>query len=318
LPAGATISNPTASVPVITFNSANTYTVILVASNTGGTVTAQQVVNVITCQAPTATFTLPANGCTNFTFAATNSSAGSPAPATLWSISPSVNTTVTPSAISNSPVFRTSTTGVYTITLLTSNASGTATATQTINVTACPPTASFSIPATIRFCDVKTFSTTNQTTNPPGTSGTISYTWNVSPNVGLSFFPNRFQQNMSVTISDPTILGYTVTLLARNASGTLTTAQSIVVDDCTTSINENTLGNALDIYPNPARDIVTIAVPAGETYSVKVTNLLGAVVYSETINKEKASINLATIARGVYFITVESKTEKATRKVILD
>jgi hypothetical protein len=116
---------------------------------------------------------------------------------------------------------------------------------------------------------------------------------------------------MSVTISDPTILGYTVTLLARNASGTLTTAQSIVVDDCTTSINENTLGNALDIYPNPARDIVTIAVPAGETYSVKVTNLLGAVVYSETINKEKASINLATIARGVYFITVESKTEKA-------
>ena len=318
LPAGATISNATAAAPSITFNSANTYTVILTAANSGGTVSAQQVVTVNNCQAPTATFTVPATACTQFTFGVGNTSTGSPAPATLWSIAPAANTTISPSAISSNPTFKASAAGVYTITLLTSNASGTATSSQTVQVNACPPAATFTIPASIRFCDVKTFSTTNQTTNPPGTSGAISYTWTVAPNVGLTFFPNRFQQNMSVTISDPTILAYTVTLLARNASGTLTANQTISVDDCTTGVDENSLSNAMDIYPNPARDIVNLALPAGETYNVKITNLLGAVVYNETISKEKASINLGNAARGVYFITVESKTEKVTRKVVLD
>lgn len=313
----ATISNPTANAPTITFNTANSYTVTLTASNSGGTVTSQQIIDVSACQAPSATFTLPAAACTNFTFAASNTSTGSPSPANFWSISPAANTTITPSAIANTPSFKVGAAGVYTITLVTSNASGTATSSQTVSLGTCPPNASFTIPNAIAFCDVKTFTTVNQTQNPPGTSGSITYVWTVSPNVGLSYFPNRFQPNMVVTVSDPTILSYTVNVAATNASGTSTATAVILVDDCT-SITENSLNSALDVYPNPARDNVNVVLPAGETYQVKVTNLLGKVVYSETVNKEKTTINLSSAARGVYFITVESKTEKVTRKVVLD
>jgi PKD repeat protein len=211
-----------------------------------------------------------------------------------------------------------STAGVYTISLVTSNASGTATTTKTLTVGNCPPAVNFTVPASIRFCDVKTFSTTNQTSNPPGTSGSISYTWTVAPNVGLQFFPNRFQQNMSVTISDPTIMAYTVTLTGKNASGTSTTNAVISIDMCTDGIAEGSLNKGLDVYPNPVRDQLNLTLPTGDSYTVKITNLLGTVVYSENVNKEKVSINLANTARGVYFVTVESKTEKVTRKVILD
>lgn len=318
IPAGATLSNATASVPVITFNSPNSYTVLLTASNGNGTVTASQIIVVSACTAPTASFTLPANACTNFTFAAVNNSAGAPAPSNFWSILPANNTTLAPSAIASNPVFRASAAGIYTITLVTSNASGTATASRTLSIGNCPPNASFSIPTSIRFCDVKTFSTTNQTSNPTGVSGTINYTWTVLPNVGLSITPNRFVTNMVVNVTDPTIPQYTVSLNAKNPSGVSTATALILMDDCTTGIADNSLRNAMDVYPNPVRDQLNITLPIGDNYSVKITNLLGSVVYSETTSKEKVSINLANVARGVYFVTVESKTEKVTRKVVLD
>jgi len=318
LPAGGTLSSATASAPVITFNSPNTYTVVLTASNGNGTVSASQVIVVSACTAPTASFTLPASACTNFTFAAVNSSTGAPAPSNFWSILPATNTTLSPSAIASNPVFRASAAGIYTITLVTSNASGTASASQTLSVGNCPPNASFSIPTSIRFCDVKTFSTTNQSTNPPGITGSINYTWTVLPNTGISISPNRFVTNMIVNVTDPTIPQYTVTLNARNPSGVATTTALILMDDCTTSIAENSLRNAMDVYPNPVRDQLNISLPAGDNYTVKITNLLGSVVYTESINKEKVSINLANTPRGVYFVTVESKTEKVTRKVVLD
>lgn len=318
VPAGATLSSATGSVPVITFNAPNTYTVILTATNGNGTVTGSQIIVVSACTAPTASFTLPAAACTNFTFVAVNSSAGAPAPSSFWSILPASNTTLSPSAIATSPVFRASVAGIYTITLVTSNASGTAAVSQTLNIGSCPPNASFSIPTSIRFCDVKTFSTTNQSTNPAGVSGTINYTWTVLPNVGLTITPNRFVTNMVVNVTDPTIPQYTVSLNARNPSGVSTVTALIVMDDCTTGISENSLRNVMDVYPNPVRDQLNITLPVGDNYVVKITNLLGSVVYNETTSKEKVSINLANTARGVYFVTVESKTEKVTRKVVLD
>jgi hypothetical protein len=140
----------------------------------------------------------------------------------------------------------------------------------------------------------------------------------VLPNVGLSITPNRFVTNMVVNVTDPTIPQYTVSLNAKNPSGVSTATALILMDDCTTGIADNSLRTAMDVYPNPVRDQLNITLPVGDNYSVKITNLLGSVVYSETTSKEKVNINLTNVARGVYFVTVESKTEKVTRKVVLD
>jgi photosystem II stability/assembly factor-like uncharacterized protein len=317
-PAGAVFSSPTASAPTITFGTGNTYTITLIATSSSGTNVSTQIISVAPCVAPVASFTAPTSACTSFSFSVNNTSAGAPTPAYFWSISPSGNVTISPSAIASNPVFQVSSATAYTITLVASNASGTASASQVVNVAPCPPTVSFSIPNAIAFCDVKTFTTVNQTTNPPGTSGAINYTWTVFPNTGLNIFPNFFAQNLSVTISDISIPSYTVTLRARNASGTSTITQVIDIEDCT-NINENTLSNAIAIFPNPVKDQVNISLPSSnEAYAIKITNVLGSVIYQSTTAKELTKINLGNNAKGVYFVTIESNTEKITRKIVLD
>ena len=314
----AVFSSPTATAPTITFASSGTYTITLIATNASGSNVSSQVITVAACIAPTASFTLPGNACTNYSFNVVNTSTGAPTPGYFWTISPSNAVTITPGPAAASPDFKIGNPGIYSITLVSTNASGTASTTQTVNVTSCPPAVNFTVPAEIAFCGSKTFSTTNSTTNPPGASGSITYTWSVSPNTGVSVFPNFFQQNLSVTISDPTISSYTVTLRARNASGTSTLANVVAVNDCS-GLNENSLSALLGVYPNPAHDQLNISLPgvAGE-YSVKITNLLGSVVYQEKSSKQNLGVNLANSARGVYFITVETKTEKVTRKIVLE
>jgi photosystem II stability/assembly factor-like uncharacterized protein len=317
----AVFSNPTATAPSITFPGSGTYTITLVSTNSIGTNTSSQVVTVATCVAPVASFTMPTTGCTSYSFGATNGSTGSPSPTYSWSILPSGATTINPSSGSTNPDFKVTTPGVYTVNLISSNPAGNSTASQTINVVACPPNANFSIPDTIRFCDTKTFSTTNVTANPPGATGPITYTWSVNPLTGVSIFPNFFQTNLQVTISNINIPQYTVTLRARNASGTSTVTQVIVVDDCSipTGIAKNSLDNIISVYPNPVRDHMTIHLPtSGESHSLKITNILGSVLYSETTTKENVNINMANQPKGVYFLTVESKEEKVTKKIIVE
>jgi hypothetical protein len=317
----AVFSSPTATAPTITFASGNTYTITLVATNAAGTNTSSQVVTVGTCVSPVSSFTMPSAGCTSFTFGATNSSSGTPSPTYSWSILASGATTISPSPTSANPDFKVTTPGVYTVNLTATNAAGNSTTSQTINVVACPPLVNFSIPDSIRFCDTKTFSTTNVTSNPPGATGPITYTWGVTPITGVSIFPNFFQTNLQVTISNSTIPQYTVTLRAKNASGTSSLTQVIVVDDCSipTGIAKNSLEDVLAVYPNPVHDQMTIHLPAAtEAHSVKITNILGSVIYSEVTAKENLNISMANQAKGVYFLTVESKSEKVTKKIVLE
>jgi len=318
----ATLSSITATNPTITFNSANIYTVTLVASNSVGTNTTSWVVNVIACTAPVASFTLPAQACSNFSFTPGNTSTGAPTPGYLWSVSPAANVTIAPSVAGTNPGIRIGTAGIYSITLLVTNASGTAQTTQTLNVTSCPPVVSFTIPQSFQICDaIKTFSTVQGTTNPLGASGSITYTWSVSPSTGLSYAPNLFSPNLKVTITNTTISSYTVTLRARNASGTSTLTQMIYAD-CVGITERNLLADNLIVFPNPAHEQITVTVPGSvDTYKVKLTNILGSVVFEEKNaknSKENTVINLSNKAKGVYFLTVESNNEKVTKKIVVE
>jgi PKD repeat protein len=278
---------------------------------------------VIACSAPVATFSLPATACSNYSFTTGNTSTGAPAPSYFWSVSPSTNVTITPSPVASAPGIQIGTPGIYSITLLVSNASGTAQTTQTLNVTPCAPIAAFSIPEAVCFTDpIITFSTTNSTSHPAGASGSLSYTWSIVPNNGLSFSPNLFQPNVKVTITNTTISQYTVTLRARNASGTSTVTQVIMASECTGIEEEGSLAQQVSLFPNPAHNQVHITLPvSNDTYSVKLTNLLGSVIFEEKSivgSTEKVSVNIANQPKGVYFLTVENKNEKVTKKFIVE
>jgi len=86
-----------------------------------------------------------------------------------------------------------------------------------------------------------------------------------------------------------------------------------------TSINEKLLNDvSFDIYPNPAKDQITVSLSGkSRNYSLKIYNLLGENVYSQLLEEQAGSINL-NLKSGLYFVNVlDESGNKSTRKLIL-
>ena len=76
----------------------------------------------------------------------------------------------------------------------------------------------------------------------------------------------------------------------------------------------------ISIYPNPASDYVSIAVPASlasANSSVEITDALGKVVMKETINTDVTTLRITKLEEGVYFFRVitNSQTMKVGKVV---
>ncbi len=306
----AVFSSPTASNPTVTFASAQSYTLTLTATNATGTNVATQVVVVQACTAPTAAFNGNANACRNYSYTVNNTTTGAPAPTYNWSTSPSGSVTIS-NASATAPIFTFGASGVYSITLVATNASGTNTAVQTVTVGPCPPAVSFTIPA-------NTCVTTNSisATNTTSTSitSTVSHAWSASP-AGAQF-SNPSAPGPSISFTSTGI--YTITLNSTNVSGSASTTQTVNVGACA-GVYENTGALAfISVYPNPSTGVFSVSNSVNnDNINYTVTNILGSTVVSGKFNNSK-NVDLSNQAKGIYFITFESNGNKMTKKIIIE
>jgi len=76
--------------------------------------------------------------------------------------------------------------------------------------------------------------------------------------------------------------------------------------------------NSFKIFPNPAIGQITVSLSGkSRNYSLKIYNLLGENVYSQSINKQSIHINL-NLKSGLYFVNVlDDFGNKSTRKLII-
>ena len=80
---------------------------------------------------------------------------------------------------------------------------------------------------------------------------------------------------------------------------------------------------ALEVYPNPSRDIFNVSFTSEEaqTINVKVVNVIGEVVYSESLKDFQGSyekgIDLTQKAKGVYFLEITTITSDIKKKIVL-
>lgn len=309
---GVTFNNANATTPIITFANNGTYTITLAAQNPDGISTSQQVITVLTCSTPVAGFNMQATACNNVVLTLTNTSVGAPNPQITVTSNPATNVTITPGSGSLYTA-KFANPGTYVISLMATNTAGSDTYTQSILITDCTPTVAFVFPDAM--CNTRdTVLTVNNSV------GANTYTWSISPTSGVGLFTTVGTNKRITFYSNNT---YTLTLKATNASGTNSAVQVVTVSDNCTGIFENTnLLNNLKVYPNPAHEVLFVSVPSdNETVRVQLTNVIGSVVYDEKISgtsKEKISINTAHQAKGVYFLTVESKNEKVTRKIVIE
>lgn len=89
------------------------------------------------------------------------------------------------------------------------------------------------------------------------------------------------------------------------------------VDDPT-----NSKSDYFDVIPNPSTGQIKINLSVESTaiYNLSVTNMIGQVVYTDLLPVNGAvteRIDLSSLEKGVYFVTLENTNERLTQKIIL-
>ncbi|MEI6408538.1 MAG: PKD domain-containing protein [Bacteroidota bacterium] len=190
--------------PVVSYNSSGSYTVILTAFNNVGSTTMTKTNYINVQNLPSVGFNFSVNGLT-VTF--NNTSVGGTS--YLWNFGDNTTSTQT------NPVHTYANGGVYTVTLTTTNACGSTTATKTVTLLSPPVTAFTATPTS--GCAPLTVQFTNQTT------GATSYSWQFpggNPSTSTDANPSVVFANTG---------NYTVTLTASNAAGSTTATATISV-----------------------------------------------------------------------------------------
>ncbi|MDB4203775.1 PQQ-dependent sugar dehydrogenase [Flavobacteriaceae bacterium] len=72
------------------------------------------------------------------------------------------------------------------------------------------------------------------------------------------------------------------------------------------SVDENQGANAI-IYPNPATNIVSIKLQTQVMEHLKISDIKGSIIYTETLQSNQKQLNTSSFAKGMYFITITTK-----------
>jgi hypothetical protein len=72
------------------------------------------------------------------------------------------------------------------------------------------------------------------------------------------------------------------------------------------------------ISPNPAKDIVTLSLPAvSHNFSLTIIDKLGRIVKSESFqNTDQATLNIMELVSGLYFLRVTAGGKTEVHKLI--
>jgi len=93
----------------------------------------------------------------------------------------------------------------------------------------------------------------------------------------------------------------------------------VVRDPISTSIEENSLESAIDVYPNPSNNVLFVDLSAIERpVSLQLLNLNAQVVseVKRTSGQNKIQFDLSGFSEGMYFLQIDDGTNRTVKKVI--
>jgi hypothetical protein len=136
-------------------------------------------------------------------------------------------------------------------------------------------------------------------------------------NAVVGYFPlGAYANPILTTVYNTSLLtGGALTLLTANL-GQLG-IEAVYSGTCTLG-TESFSSNSFTVYPNPARDLVTLEGSNNATImSYKVVDLNGRIVKSmENISENSAQINISDLQSGVYMMTINSDNGSTVKKII--
>jgi len=79
---------------------------------------------------------------------------------------------------------------------------------------------------------------------------------------------------------------------------------------------ENLTSDQFHIYPNPVTDKLTIQSGEIRKQLIDITSINGKLIYSSWMEGTSHQLDLSSLQKGVYFITIRSKDSVNTKKII--
>lgn len=86
-----------------------------------------------------------------------------------------------------------------------------------------------------------------------------------------------------------------------------------------TSVNSLDIDMAIDIYPNPSNNEINIIIPDTEKLTSNTITLLsplGQILITEKINSQKSIIDISSLPKGLYLLTISVNENIFTKKII--
>ena len=85
-----------------------------------------------------------------------------------------------------------------------------------------------------------------------------------------------------------------------------------------TGINESSIDNYLQIYPNPSKDRISIKITVEQNLQVQIYDLLGECVLKKVMHTGKNDIDISILPNGVYIIQLIGSDRTIQRKLVKD
>jgi uncharacterized repeat protein (TIGR01451 family) len=76
---------------------------------------------------------------------------------------------------------------------------------------------------------------------------------------------------------------------------------------------------SFSIYPNPAKDLVTIQLANfNDSYTIELIDIQGKLIYKKAINSDMSELNISSLKSGLYFVQLKSGSKTMVQKLIIE
>ncbi|MDD4217031.1 MAG: immunoglobulin domain-containing protein [Bacteroidales bacterium] len=82
-------------------------------------------------------------------------------------------------------------------------------------------------------------------------------------------------------------------------------------------INDAKNNDGILIFPNPAKDYLTISDISHNIENIEIINVTGQIIKSFLVNSNEITLNLSNFAEGIYFVKLKRNNEVITKKILI-
>ena len=91
----------------------------------------------------------------------------------------------------------------------------------------------------------------------------------------------------------------------------------VSVIDCTgVGVEENNKEDMGEVYPNPATNRITIKTKQFKEKEIRITDVLGNLIQQSMLNSHQSTIDISNLAKGIYFIELQTEKGILRRKFV--